>query len=355
MRNLAALCICILVSGLLAVVSVHYLEEGALPFVDVARRLVYGDLPHDSAEVGCHGLRKGEWVHPTALALTVYGEAQSVLKMRFGGHGPEVLPSYATLHPGMDELFCVADFFIGEGGQRKIGQYRVMLFPFQSDYEKYELEDRWLSGLTQGMVGQVLLAAYIASSKPKYLDAARQAGNILAIPINEGGVKVTLDGGGTWFAEYAQRGTSPPLVLNGHLLALDFLYWMNKIEPGWVWKDLFSSGVHAVVLQVSNYEGPFWSYYDQRNTLATRKYQAFHVRQLQRYSMHDESGALQRAAEQMQLQLYIPLGVFQRLLTQPTRLLFFLTASFSIVYFPAVWVVIRVRSRLAGGEVAICE
>ena len=83
---------------------------------------------------------------------------------------------------------------------------------------------------------------------------------------------------------------------------------------------------------IDRYSGPAWSYYDQRRNLATGKYHAFHVRQLRRYEMHDDSGALRAARKRMQWQQFVPLGVFQRLFTQPSRLLVFLTSVVFMVY-----------------------
>lgn len=317
----------------------HYLEEVLLPVVETARLAVYGNQPYSSALSGCDSLeRDQEWVHPTTLALTVYGDAQVVLEDRFGRHGlVEVLPKYREVRRGNLELRCVADYLLEAGDQQKIGDRRTRAFPFSIPYEKYGLSSGWVSGLTQGLVGQILLAAYLTEGDEEYLIAAREAGQLLAIDVESGGVRVEMLNGGAWYAEYAQQGVRPPLVLNGHLLALDFLYWMKQIEGESDWDFMFDSGLQAAVEQVNHYRGIGWSYYDRESNLATRKYQSFHVRQLDRYSMHDETGALGRARDDMQWQLFLPLGIFQRILTQPSRMLLFLITTFFVAYFPAIW------------------
>jgi hypothetical protein len=325
-------------------VSVHYLEEMMLPFVEVVRNAVYGDQSYTSALSGCEKLDpKGDWVHPAALALTVYGDAQAALEAAFGPHGPEVLPGYAAVRRGEHELRCVANYLIAVSRRESLGGRNVRSFQFEIPHAKYDLEIGWVSGLAQGVVGQVFLGYYLVSGEQQYLVAAREVGQLLDVDISDGGVKVVLPTGGTWYEEYAQRGAKPPLVLNGHLLAMDFLYWMNQVEEESGWDVMFSSGMKAVVDEIDSYRGLAWSSYDQESNLATRKYHSFHVRQLDRYSMHDQSGLLADASNEMRWQLFVPFGVLQRLVTQPSRLLLFLLGIFFVVYFPVAWFIYSKR------------
>jgi hypothetical protein len=282
----------------LAAIAVHYLEERMLPVVESVRLAIYGEQSYSSALAGCSQIQASHgWIHPTALALTVYGEAQHAPGDAFGAHEPEVLPRYARERAGLEELRCVADHFLASGEIVTIGSRRVRVFRFAQPYGTYGLGAGWVSGLTQGMVGQTLLAAYLAFGDGKYLDGAREAGALLAVDIGRGGARIELPEGAIWFEEYAQPGVRPPMVLNGHLLALDFLYWMQKQEPGGEWDDLFDAGMRAVVGQIDKFLSFAWSYYDQEPNLATRIYQAFHVRLLSRYGRHDGSGALARAGD----------------------------------------------------------
>ena len=317
----------------LAAITVHYAERSLLPFVETMRTTLYGQQAYSSALDGCSSLEEPHsWVHPTSLALTVYGDTQRILRNAFGSHGTEVLPDQAEEFAGVDELLCVADFLLTASEVEEIDGRRLRRIVFEIPQNTYGLANGWVSGLAQGMTGQVLLAAYLETRDAKYLRAARELRNLLFVPVDEGGVRVELSPQSVWYEEYAQPGIRPPLVLNGHLLALDFLHWMYQVDPDGETKALFDSGVRAAVEIIDRFAGWGWSYYDQRLNLATGKYHAFHVRQLQRYEMHDDSGALTAARRTMQWQQIVPLGVFQRLFTQPSRLLVFLTSVFFMLY-----------------------
>jgi hypothetical protein len=317
-----------------------------LPIVEATRLAVYGDQAYSSALTGCETLDPdGDWVHPATLALTVYGDAQAALAGEFGEHGSEVLPDYAKIRRGGLELECVANFLLAVSERRKVEGLDVRAFRFNIPYEKYGLTSGWVSGLAQGIVGQVFLGAYLASKDRRYLTAAREAGQLLAVGVNQGGVRVDMPNGGAWYEEYAQSGINPPLVLNGHLLALDFLYWMKQFDHESKWDAMFESGLQAAVTQIDRYQGFAWSFYDQQSNLANRKYQSFHVRQLDRYAIHDDTGELARARDTMRQQLLVPAGIFQRLFIQPSRLLLFLIALFFLVYFPALRYVFQTLER----------
>jgi hypothetical protein len=328
----------------LSIVTVHYAERSLLPVVEAARVTLYGDQSYTSAQQDCKSLDGSRaWVHPTALALTVYGDAQRILGRAYGPHGTEVLPDYAGRSAGAGGLLCVADYLLAAASVGEIGGRRVRRIVFDIPERTYGIANGWVSGLAQGMAGQVLLAAHLETGDEKYLRAARELRNLFLIPVSSGGIRVEISPQMAWYEEYAKPGTRPPLVLNGHLLALDFLYWMARADPGGGNGALFNSGVRAAVAMIDRYSGATWSYYDQRRHLATGKYHAFHVRQLRRYEMHDGSGALRAARKRMQWQQAVPLGVFQRLFTQPSRLLVFLTGACFTLYILAYVVARRLR------------
>jgi len=317
----------------LAAITVHYAERRLLPLVETVRTTLYGEQIYSSALQGCTSIGESRaWVHPTTLALTVYGDTQRVLSNTFGPHGTEVLPDYADEIAGVHELLCVADLILRATEVQEIDGRRVRRIVFDVPQSTYHLTNGWVSGLAQGMTGQVLLAAYVETHDDKYLRAASDLRNLFLVPVDQGGVRVDVSPNVVWYEEYAQPGARPPLVLNGHLLALDFLYWMYQVDGDGETKVLFDSGIRAAVQMVDRYCSLGWSYYDQRLNLATGKYHAFHVRQLRRYEVHDDSGALTAARKKMQWQLIVPLGVFQRLLTQPSRLLVFLTSTCFVFY-----------------------
>ncbi len=295
---------------------------------------------------GCAGLDSDTgWVHPSTLALTVYGDAQRLLSARYGTHEPEVLPIYAAISAGDTDLQCVADFLLESAPVEEMGARTVRAMRFDIFEPRYGLKPGWVSGLTQGFAGQVFLATYLLTGDQRYLKAAAEVGNLLDVPVREGGVRVEISPGLYWYEEYAQQGQDPPLVLNGHLLALDFLYWMRQAAPDGPWGVLFDAGNAALVTSIGQYDGLLWSYYDARGHLANRKYHNFHIRQLSRYELHDPTGGLHAARKTMQWQAAIPFGIFQRIVTQPSRMLLMLTAAFAIGYLALMAIGSWIRQR----------
>ena len=335
-------------SVFLALVSLNYLEEILQPGVEKVRTVLLGSQSYSQALKGCAGLdAEHRWIHPSTLALTVYGDAQTLLSARYGTHEPEVLPKYAHVSSSLADLKCVADFLLESAPEENIGSRTVRVMRFDINQSKYGLTPGWVSGLAQGFAGQVFLATYLLEQDEKYLNAAIEVGNLLRVPIDQGGVRVEISPGIYWYEEYAQMGRDPPLILNGHILALDFLYWMRQAEPDGPWGAMFESGNAALAARIGQYTGPYWSYYDSRRSLANRKYHNFHIRQLARYERHDPSGALRSARTTMQWQAAIPIGIFQRMFTQPSRMLLFLTCALALCYFSIAmigyWIVARRR------------
>ena len=286
---------------------------------------VYGDCGALNAASG--------WVHPTALSLEVYGVAQEVLSARYGAHSPEVLPDYRDGRSGTDDLLCVADYLRAQHSAEQLGDWSVRPIRYEIAKPDYGLPEGWVSGLAQGFVGQVFLASYVHSADSAYLEAAREVGNLLRVPLDSGGTVVTDASGDLWFEEYALAQHAPPLVLNGHLLALDFLHWMRLADAEGGWGDLFDSGIEATASGIDKYAGPVWSYYDAVGNFANRKYHQFHIRQLTRYAHYDEGGALSNALERMRWQLAVPAGIFARLVSQPTNAMLLMIVGMAACVF----------------------
>ena len=132
---------------------------------------------------------------------------------------------------GVGELLCVADYLLAATRVEEIDGRQVRRIVFDIPENTYGIANGWVSGLAQGMAGQVLLAAHLETGDEKYLRAARELRNLFFVPVTSGGVRVEISPQQVWYEEYAKPGTRPPLVLNGHLLALDFLYWMSQVDP----------------------------------------------------------------------------------------------------------------------------
>lgn len=315
----------------LSLSSTQILEVKFLPIAIYIKEVVYGEQSFTYANTECQILAENKnkkWVHPATLSLTVYSQTQQLLNQQHNLY--EVLPHYASQYESND-IACVAKVLINESEKHKSGS---SYYSYQVDKPIYNLYDEWYSGLAQSFAGQVMLATYLKTNDDDYLEMARKLAHFLEVEVKNDGVLLKKSSNEFWYVEYASKNVSPPEVLNGHLLALDFLYWMSIYDERYSdkWKSLFERGLKAVLADIEDYTGIFWSYYDKEGTLANGKYHRFHIAQLERYKAFDSSGRLESAQHIMELQLYFPSGVLYRLLTQPSNLLWFIFSFFMIFY-----------------------
>lgn len=319
----------ILLSFFIAAISTHYFEEFLLPSVVRLKHEVYGEQVFSTALAGCNNIIHEEykWVHPATLSLTVYDKVQSILNKN---DLPEVLPNYRK--ETSNDIECVASILIKQSKIDVIDSKKVRYFLYHNNKPIYGISSPWVSGLAQSFTGQVMLAAYLSTGQEKYLDYSREIANFLSIKVEDGGPLLIKSSGDYWYSEYANQSIDIPEVLNGHLLALDFLYWMKVYDKNTFWDKLFNNGLSSVIHSINEYSAPTWSYYDKQGNLANGKYHRFHIRQLERYEKFDKSGSLKLAKDKMKIQLYIPFGVFERLIYQPSKLLILIITAFMFMY-----------------------
>jgi hypothetical protein len=323
----------IIVTLMLSLISTHYFEELLLPGVVSLKQKLFGEQIFSSALNGCDAIRgksDGDWIHPATLALTVYDETQSILN-KDDSTFPEVLPNYRETNNGED-IQCVADVLIDRSLTKTIDGEQVRYFTYYNDKPIYNLYSPWVSGLAQSFTGQVMLAVYLKTGETSYLEHAREIGRFLSLETKDGGPLLIKADDRYWFSEYASKDIVIPEVLNGHLLALDFLYWLKLYDVDDNWDSLLQKGINATVEDIGSYVGMSWSYYDKQNNYANGKYHRFHIRQLERYKRFDDSNEIESAQLKMKMQLYIPLGTIERVTQQPSKLLLFLIFSFFVIY-----------------------
>jgi len=288
------------------------------------KEIIYGHQPYTEARLKCYPFDKDKWIHPTTLSLAVYGGVQDI----FGKNGIdqlfEVLPNYRASKSSDQEIVCVADILLERSKTKKVKDLETRFFEFTTYESAYNIDPPWVSGLTQSIAGQVFIAAYLITADPVYKNAAIQVANFLLVEVDSGGVLVKLKNDKLWwYEEYAKKGRNPPFVLNGHILTLDYLYYINYIVDDEIYKIAFRRGVDALVDKIFQFQSRFGSYYDLEGNLANVKYHKFHVRQLKRYSIFDTSGVLEKNYKLMKFKGMFPLATFERLFLQPTKLLMF--------------------------------
>lgn len=233
-----------------------------------------------------------------------------------------------------DLLIRVADYFVANGKRGERAGRPFCVWQYEFDYPFYGIEAPWNSGMAQGHVIELMVAAYRLTRDPIYLNSAKEAANALAVPIEHGGVAV-IAGDGIWFEEYASTSCSPPEVLNGHNFALNGLWHLSRLDPSYV--PLFDKGIIGLKQRLAEFDHSIWSQYDLAGTPANRKYQAIHVEQLRELHTRTRDPLFSTYANRFEWQLRLPFHVVYRLTTFPTRLLVALVAANTL----AIWIVVE--------------
>lgn len=331
----------------LSAILTHYTESDVQIYVVKAKEYLLGEQSYSKAKAGCQNNSNGSdeliWLHPATLSLSVYGTVQNIFDKHGINFSNEVLPNYRSEKIDMLELKCVGRILLQQASKFRVNGSDSLAFDYNTYEHAYNMPPPWRSGLAQSFVGQVFLALYLETNNNEYLNSAISTANVLFEPVNNGGVLVELNKingeSSYWFEEYAKPGYKPPMVLNGHMLTLDFLYYLNKIKPNDIYNSYFTGGVLGLSSNISKYQSLFTSYYDLNLNYANVKYHNFHIRQLLRYKNFDPSGNLEGAYKIMALKKLIPLSVFERVIYAPVKLLFIVIIFWFVLILSLVYVI----------------
>jgi hypothetical protein len=135
--------------------------------------------------------------------------------------------------------------------------------------------------MAQGEGASLLVRLCLTTGDPRFADAARRALRPLNVPVSEGGVRASLDGG-LFFEELPTQPSS--FILNGAMFALWGCY---DVAVGLCDRqacELFRTGVDTLDRQLWRWDMGFWSRYDlhphPRVNVANPFYHRLHVSQL---------------------------------------------------------------------------
>lgn len=206
----------------------------------------------------------------------------------------------------------------------------------------YNLSSGWCSGMAQGLAAELMVATFCVTKDSMFLKNAECFINFLNVNVENGGVNVLVDGG-VWYEEYAQYNVCRkyPLVLNGHVFAIDGLYALTKISNNPIYKTMLSEAINAIEANITKYiVAGYWSRYDlfQKKNVSNRSYHDIHTEQLERlvYLCGENDigySKIEMALTQFELGNYLPIGIWIRLFYQHNRMLLLMTFINSVIIF----------------------
>lgn len=317
-----------------SIIITHYFEGIQTKFLIASKSIILGSsLIYDSENV----IPRTKYSHlgqpvinPVHVALSVKKDSDKVIAFRKANIDCHKLMNAQTL----DKIIQMADFFIEYGYAMKFKNINYILYPYKFDFFSYDdsLIAPWYSGMAQGLAIETLLAAYIITNDEKYMDIARLSANAFSVPVENDGVAVFLpECTGVWFEEYADRGVTPPFVLNGHNFALIGLGKLAYFDSSY--QDIYKAGIRALLFKLPHFDNIVWSRYDLIKYMANPKYQQIHIDQLKELGQSNSNELMLKYSNKFTMQKYIPLGVFYRIIFYPHRsLIFVFSMNFLFVF-----------------------
>jgi len=322
---------------LIGIFITHYFELFELPLFNKIRSIIYfrkgSDVVNqDILKRHYKGIKEATY-SPVNIAQSVLVQSQQILSNKLN------CPDYLIRYKGnidVERIIKIADFFLEYGEKIKFNDIEGIVLYYNFEYN--DLGKKWYSGMAQGQAAEVILSAYYLTMDLKYLIGSQKILNVLRIPIESGGALVNVNGG-IWFEEYASEKNigKSPLVLNGHLFAMDGIFWMKQILPD-EWDEIYKLALNAVNTNIYKYVTFCWSRYCLTPTIANGFYHRLHVQQLKRIENVDKKlYKIKKYRRKFELMNYIPFGIFTRIIvshnTMLILILVFNIVTIGIIYY----------------------
>ena len=209
---------------------------------------------------------------------------------------------------------------------RSQGGHIFYVWPYNINFS-YGVDQGWVSLMIQSTAALILFAASECFPELHSKTDAEQALNSLLVRVADGGVLVDLSQG-VWFEEYADINVQPPLVLNGHIYALQSLWHLERFDSRV--EGLKLKALTALRNNISKFDAVTWSFYDLYGTPANNFYQQdLHIRQMyEMYSLTEEL-VFNYYGNKFSMQKYSPFSSIQRFILKPSKVL----GSFLVLNF----------------------
>lgn len=307
----------LLIAILISLIATHYLEYYETKFVMPIRNYIYfgrfsNSVDDLSANKIYYKFLEQPVINPVMVAKSARVEALAILE---GQQAINDSDNSNIRHKILSTANVLMNMLeIEQNNSITFGRW-----PYEFDYPYYKIKSPWYSGMAQGHGIEVLLAAYILTGEKRYLDSAILAGKAMQIDIANGGTASKIGNSALWFEEYASANAEPPFVLNGHIFALNGLWYLKKYSPEF--QNTYEAGVQALKQLLPRFDKHVWSHYDLVGTPANSKYQRIHVRLLRELAGREHNDFFIRYADKFEKQIYLPFGFTYRLIVAPGNMI----------------------------------
>jgi len=149
------------------------------------------------------------------------------------------------------------------------------------EMSKFNLENNWISSLSQAFGISALTRAYLETNDNKYLISAKKASQVFSISVSDGGVFCEKEPGFICLEEYPTD--NPSYVLNGHIFALWSIYDLLRIIDDNKLEQLLERLINSLINNLHRWDLNYWSRYDlyeNHFNVSSYFYHNLHIKQL---------------------------------------------------------------------------
>ena len=158
------------------------------------------------------------------------------------------------------------------------GEYGNKTYALLKNYFQFQNASiPWVSGYAQGLAAGLYAKAYNLTGDESYLKLAREFLNSFSLPLSRNGFVVETKYG-PWYLEYNYYPKE--LVLNGHIITLQGLYYYWEVTGDRTARELFLKGAESVKNALPYFDTGSWSRYASIYNSSSVFYHRLHIKLL---------------------------------------------------------------------------
>jgi len=151
-----------------------------------------------------------------------------------------------------------------------------ILYPYQEDYDIFELKAPWISGITQALACSFYLRKYHIDSDNQTLKKAKQIFQVLTVDVEKGGLLRSTSAGLEWVEEYPSN--PPSYVLNGHIFAIIAAIEMYQLSQESYYAVQAKQWIKSLIYHLPEYQFKGKILHNKyQNKLSNLEYQGLYV------------------------------------------------------------------------------